>query len=284
MGTIEVNGVKLNFEEIGTGPTVVLVHGIPTDYRVWRAQVDGLSKDFRTISYSRRCALPNQRSDYGNSTVENNAKDLEELIVRTGSGPAHIIGHSYGGSIVALFALRHPELVRSLVLIEPYLPKMVVDQDSMINSLSLLIRKPSVAMSGLKSLDYIKATQQEVSQKNREKALDTFYSNSWERRDVKFQLSEPARTMMLDNIETFKELLIEAPTFNKKDAARIKPPALILAGEYTIKYMKEVAQELHRTIPNNRIVTIRNAAHYPHIENPKECNDAILKFLSEHAR
>lgn len=108
MSIIEVNGVQLNFEEVGTGPAVVLVHGIPTDYRVWRSQVDGLSRDFRTISYSRRCALPNQCTDYANSTVENNAKDLEELIVRTG-GPAHLIGHSYGGSIVAHFALKHPE-------------------------------------------------------------------------------------------------------------------------------------------------------------------------------
>lgn len=174
--------------------------------------------------------------------------------------------------------------MRSLVLIEPHLPKMVVDQDSMIDSLSLLIRKPSVALSGLKSLDYIKTTQQEVSRKNRDKALDTFYTNSWERKDVKFQLSGPTRSMMLDNIENFKELLTGAPTFNKKDAAGIVPPALILAGEHTIKYMKDVAEELHRAIPNNQIVIIRNAAHYPHIENPKECNDAISKFLTEHAR
>lgn len=251
---------------------------------MWKAQVDRLSGDYHTISYSRRCAVPNQYSDHASSTVENNEKDLEELIARTGGGPVHLIGHSYGGPVAALCALRHPELVRSLVLIEPYLPGMIVDQKSMIASLSLLIRKPSLAMSGVNSLNNIKTTLQGVNGKNMEKALDTYYSNTWERKDVKVQLSEPARTMMLENMETFKELLTEAPTFKKEDAARIVPPTLILTGEHTIKYMKAVATELHRTIPNNQIVIIRNASHYPHIENPGECNDAMVKFFSEHAR
>lgn len=240
-------------------------------------------RNYRTISYSRRCALPNQFNDYANSTIENNAKDLEELIDRTGGGSVHLIGHSYGGPVAALCALRHPEFVRSLVLIEPYLPRMVVDQKSMIDSLSLLIRKPSLAMSGLKSLNNIKTMLREVSRKNMEKALDTYYSNTWEHKDVKVQLSMSARAMMLDNMETFRELLTEVPTFNKDDAARIVPPTLILTGEHTIKYMKGVAMELHVTIPNNQIVIIRNASHYPHIENPKECNDKIMEFLSEHA-
>jgi non-heme chloroperoxidase len=89
MNAIEVNSVKLHVEENGIGPTVVLVHGIPTDYRVWRPQVDELSRHYRMISYSRRCAFPNQYNDYAKSTIENNATDLEGLIARTVGGPVH---------------------------------------------------------------------------------------------------------------------------------------------------------------------------------------------------
>ncbi len=284
MNAIEVNSVKLHVEEIGIGPAVVLVHGIPTDYRVWRPQVDELSKHYRTISYSRRCAFPNQYNDYAKSTIENNTTDLEGLIAKTVGGPVHLIGHSYGGPIVALCALRHPELVRSLALIEPYLPGIIVDQKSIIDSLSLFIRKPLLALSGVKSKNNIKTTQQEVSRKNLEKALDTYYPNTWEGKKLKVQLSASTRAMMLDNMETFRELLTGVPTFNKENAKRIVPPTLILSGEQTIKFMRGVAMELHRTIPNNQLAIIQNASHYPHIENPGECSAKILAFFSEHAR
>jgi len=283
MKVIEVNGVKLHVEENGTGPAVVLVHGIPTDYRVWRPQVDELSKRHRTISYSRRCAFPNQYDEYAKSTIENNTTDLEELVAGTVGGPASLVGHSYGGPIAALYALRNPELVCSLVLIEPYLPGILVDQQGTLGNISLLIRKPSVALSGARSLNSIKMTQQEVANKNPEKALDTYYSSTWEGRKPKVQLSSSMRAMMLDNMETFRELLTGVPPFNSENAERIVPPTLIVSGERTTKYMRGVAMELHRTIPNSQLATIQNASHYPHIENPEECSAKILAFFSEHA-
>jgi pimeloyl-ACP methyl ester carboxylesterase len=87
--------------------------------------------------------------------------------------------------------------------------------------------------------------------------------------------------MMLDNMETFYELLTGAPTFKREDAARIVPPTLVVAGEHTVEWQSSVAAELHQTIPNNRLAIIPNAAHYPHVENPEECTAKILAFLSE---
>jgi len=135
----------------------------------------------------------------------------------------------------------------------------------------------------MKSLNNLKTTQQEVSRRNPEKALDTYYQNTWEGKKMKAQLSASTRAVMLDNMETFYELLTGAPTFNKQDAKRIAAPTLILSGEHTIKFMKSVAMELHRTIPNNQLAIIHNASHYPHIENPEECSARILAFFSEYS-
>jgi pimeloyl-ACP methyl ester carboxylesterase len=89
--------------------------------------------------------------------------------------------------------------------------------------------------------------------------------------------------MMIDNMVTFKEMMTESPTFNKADASRIAKPTLILSGQRTTEWMKTVAGELHKNISDNQIIIIQNAAHYPHIENPKDCSEAIFKFLSKHA-
>ena len=283
MNTIEANGVKLHVEESGTGPTVILVHGIPSDYRVWSPQVGGLCGHFRTISYSRRCAFPNQYSDYAQSSIENNAADLAELVAWAGGGPAHLVGHSYGGPIVAHCALRHPELVRSLVLIEPHLPGVLVDQRKRASTLAFYLRHRSLAQSGQAAVKNISATQEEVSRKNAEKALDGYYPNTWKDKDVKVPLTAAARAAMLDNMETFYELLTGVPTFSREDAARIVAPTLVMAGEHTIEWQSGLATELHRTLPNSRLAIVPNAAHYPHVENPEACTARILAFLAEQA-
>jgi pimeloyl-ACP methyl ester carboxylesterase len=283
MNTIEVNGVKLSLEVEGKGPTVIFIHGIPTDYRVWKPQVNRLSAKFHTISYSRRCAWPNMHSDYMSSTVENNARDLEELINRVDGGSVHLVSHSYGGPIAASYVLKHPEKVQSLTLIEPDLPGVVVDQRNRAETLALVNSKPSIAKSGKESLDNIKTTLQEVFQNHMDKALDLYYPRTWENNDAKVKLTEQARAMMVENMETFKELMTEPPTFNKVDASRITRTTLILGGQYTTEWMKAVASELHENVPNNQITIIQNTAHYPHIENPRDCSEAIFKFLSEHA-
>ena len=280
---IKVGGVKLNFQEKGSGPTVIMVHGIPTDYRAWSEQVEVLSPYYRTIAYSRRCAFPNLDKDYANSTIENNEKDLEGLINQIGGGPVHLIGHSYGGAVAALFALRQPALVRSLVLIEPYLLTMLLkDPKSATQSLSLLLRKPSVAMSARKAMKNNQAMLKELDQKNNEKVLQMFLDGLQDRPDTMKQYSEKTLQMMSANIGTVGELRTEPPRFTKEEAIRIGQPTLLVTGERSILALHAIAEEMHKSMPNNQMGMIKNAGHMPHFENPKEFNEMILKFLKEH--
>jgi hypothetical protein len=55
-------GVVLHYEETGEGPPLLLVHGSASDYRIWQQQVEGLSRQFRVISCSRRYNVPNQNA------------------------------------------------------------------------------------------------------------------------------------------------------------------------------------------------------------------------------
>ena len=175
MKLIDVDGIKMNYQEKGNGQMLIMVHGIPTDYRAWGEQVEALSPRYRTIAYSRRCAFPNQNKDFANSTVENNAKDLEGLITQLGGGPVHLIGHSYGGAVAAYCALKKPALVSSLVLIEPYLLTMLLkNPDSKAQGLSLLLRKPVVAKSVRKAMKNNRAMFKELDQKNMKKVLEMF--------------------------------------------------------------------------------------------------------------
>jgi non-heme chloroperoxidase len=131
MPSIGVNDVSLYYERTGNGEPILFSHGIHADYRAWSGQVDAFSKNRTVVTYSRRYAAPNKRDgDVKDSTVENNAVDLMSLIDALGIAPVHLVGHSYGGFVSACVAADHPDLVRTLVLVEPAIATLLVGNPS----------------------------------------------------------------------------------------------------------------------------------------------------------
>jgi len=123
---IEINGRQLHYVEQGEGqqqqqPPVIFIHGSLDDYRCWQYQMDYFSKKYRTISYSRRFAYPNKwmGNVVTDNTIEENAKDLAELIRKLDLAPAHLVGASYGAFIALYCASKNPELAKTMVLNEP---------------------------------------------------------------------------------------------------------------------------------------------------------------------
>src|SRR2546427_5080767 len=147
--TVDVGQVKLAYIEAGEGEPVILVHGIPTDYRAWSAQIGPLSSKYHVIAYSRRLAQPNRNEmDYEKSTIENNSADLIGLIEKLGFSAAHLVGHSYGGFAAAYCASTNPQLIRSLTLIEPAVSTMLLkNRKSRSEFLGLAFAHPSIAIS-----------------------------------------------------------------------------------------------------------------------------------------
>ena len=117
---LHVGGVELHYVEQGSGVPIIFVHGSVDDYRSFEPQLLPLSPRYRAISYSRRYNFPNARSaPPGNHSALVEAADLALLLKALGAYPAHVVGHSYGAYTALILAMKHPELVRSLVLAEP---------------------------------------------------------------------------------------------------------------------------------------------------------------------
>ena len=140
------------------------------------------------------------------------------LLERLRATPAHIVGHSYGGFISLYVAAHHPEMVRSLVLVEPAVSTLLVkNPKNILEFLLLFLRSPSVALSAAK---YVRKGNNPAF-----KALDKgdlltavkLNLDAIEDKDgVLDRLSAKTRAMMIDNARTVGELRTRVPVFHPR--------------------------------------------------------------------
>ncbi|GKQ39230.1 alpha/beta fold hydrolase [Streptomyces sp. A012304] len=120
MTIIDLEHVHLFCTALGSDRAVplLLVHGWGGDGREWSAHAETLADRFRVIVPDLRGHGRSDVPDEGNTPTEM-ADDLAALLRHLGTGPVIAAGHSMGGQVVNLLAVRHPELVRSVVALDP---------------------------------------------------------------------------------------------------------------------------------------------------------------------
>ncbi len=271
----------LFYTEKGAGQPVILVHGIPTDYRAWASQLDAFSSRYRVVSYSRRYAYPNSREgDLLDSTVENNALDLLGLLEKLEIKPSHVVGHSYGGFVALYLAAHHPEFVRSLVLVEPAVSTVLVKNSrNVFEFLLLLLRNPSVALS---AAGYVRRNNPAFKALSNGDSLAAVKHNldAIEGRDgVLDQLPAQTRAMMIDNARTVGELRTRFPTFTRTDASSLRTPSLVINGERSPHFLRRIGEILAESIPRAERKIVTGAGHFPHIENSADFNNIVIDFF-----
>jgi pimeloyl-ACP methyl ester carboxylesterase len=123
-GTRMVNGVRLYYEEHGTGAPILCIHGAGSSALVWSDAVRELARFGRVISYDRRgCTRSERPQPYDRTSVGEHADDAAVLLESLAGAPAVVIGRSYGGTVATDLALRYPDRVRALVLLEGDAPR-----------------------------------------------------------------------------------------------------------------------------------------------------------------
>lgn len=281
---MDAGDVSLYYEESGAGRPVVFVHGIPTDFRAWQAQVGSFSNGRRAIVMSRRLAHPNRpKVDPMSSTVQNNAADLRTFMEKVVPGPADLVGHSYGAFVCAVLAAEHGDLVRSLVLVEPAVSTLLVaDKSSALQLAGLLFREPAVALSARRFQSASLAPSIAALRAGRKaEAVELNVDGVQDRRGSFAAMPAQVKEMMLDNSATIAELETEFPRFTSQEAEKIKSPTLVINGEDSALWLRRIGELLAKHVPDSRRERIKDARHFPHMENPKDFNDVTLRFLKE---
>ena len=111
------SGVKLYFEETGTGHPIVFAHEFGADYREWESQVRWFSRHYRCITFNARgyppSDVPGDDSSYGQDRATD---DIAAVLKHLAIEKAHVVGLSMGAFATLHFGLRYPEMAASLVV------------------------------------------------------------------------------------------------------------------------------------------------------------------------
>jgi len=117
---IEVGGQTIHYTDNGSGPAIVMIHGLGGQLRNFaRAMVDDLARDYRVIRVDRPGSGYSPRNGSTSARLRVQAETIAELIRILKLDRPLIVGHSLGGALALSIALNHPDVVGGLALVAP---------------------------------------------------------------------------------------------------------------------------------------------------------------------
>jgi pimeloyl-ACP methyl ester carboxylesterase len=285
--TATVNGTTLAYREQGEGQPVVFVHGGLSDLRTWEQQLPAVGRSYRAITYSRRFARPNEDTDPGaDELMLPHAEDLAAFLREIDVAPAHLVGNSGGALISLLTALRHPDLVRTLVLEEAPVVSLFVKSvpPRPVELLRLFVTRPRTAFGLLKFGAGTIARVQKAFQRGEDaKAMRIFCHGVLGKAPFE-RFPEARLEQMRDNLSELRAFVLGAgfPILGDDDVRGIRAPVLLVTGELSPPFAFRMTDRLEELLPTVERVEIPDASHLMHEENAPAVNEAIVGFLGRH--
>ena len=253
--SVAVLGCTLRYYDVGSGPTLVLLHGIGSDADEWAFCLAALSAAHRVIALE----LPGfGRSD--KPTIEYSVEFFVEMLDRFLRAlrieRTSLVGSSLGGWIAAAFALQFPETVEKLILVDA--AGLFTDISELPVDLRVSTRRHMREV--LQHVFYDQALASDS-------LVDLAYQEHLERGDG-YTIDN-----VLKNLTGGRERLDER-------LAEIKTPTLILWGEQDAMIPVATGRSFQRLIPGSQLEIIGECGHLPALEKPGELVRQVLKFLA----
>jgi pimeloyl-ACP methyl ester carboxylesterase len=250
-------------EQVGEGPDVLLIGGLGDTVESWQFQLDGLTDRYRLTAFDNRGAGRTAMPE-GPVSVEAMADDAAGVLRTLDVSSAHVASFS-GGSIIAQeLALRHPELVRSLVLQstwpvpDPYLRSWILFARWLVE----------VAPSERAFLEGF--------------FLDIYTARAHNDGTVEAFIEEVLAFPHKQSTEDSQRFLDAFPNHDTTDRLpEITAPTLVLAGGRDSTSRPELCRAVAELIPGARFEVMEEEAHQPLQEVPDEWNARVDAFWRE---
>ncbi|KAA0969821.1 alpha/beta hydrolase [Aureimonas fodinaquatilis] len=271
MGYITASdGVKLYYEEAGSGPLLVFVHEFGGSHWSWEPQLNYFSRRYRCVTFAARGYAPSDIPDdvelYSQARA---ADDIADVIKGLGESKAHIVGLSMGGFACLHAGLRHPDAILSVVAAGAgYGAEKQLE--SYFQGVSELVAK-------------------NFSEMGAEKFAPTYASGASR---VQFQNKDPrgwqlfaerlAKHSSVGAANTMRGVQVRRPSLYDLEAqlAAMQAPTLVIVGDED-DHCLQPGIFLKRTIPRCGLSVFPKTGHTLNLEEPALFNSTVAEFLAQ---
>lgn len=266
VGRVSANGFAMSYREEGAGTPVVCLHSGGLTSRQWNRLRTRLAPRHRVllcdfIGYGESSPWP----EAGVFDIEHDIRLIEALLEGLPE-PAHLVGHSYGAFLGMKAALRRPDRVRSLALVEPIAFGVLFDgrHDDLVLTLPWDPQMPE--------------------------ALPPFQRQDWLRGFVDWWMGEGAWDKLGADARGSFTLVahklygeVRSQAYDRTPASAygaLSQPALVMTAERSPAAARAVAQMVAQSMPNARLVDLPGMGHMAPVANADVVNAEIDRFLS----
>jgi len=262
MPTVISNGIRIHYEERGSGDPLILIMGLGAPGSRWEDHAASYEKHFRCILVDNRGAGESDKSGRP-FTTKMMADDTAGLMLALGIENARIAGISMGSAIAQELALSYPKKVRSLVLISSW---------SRADRYTQTVFEHFKKMRELASpADFTQLLQLWI-------ASPSYYEKHFSEM-VRDQTTAQEDYMPVDAFQAQSDACSIHNTFDRLDM--ITAPTLLTVGDADIFTPLRLTAEMHKRMPDSEMVVFRGLGHIHHWEDLERFNDVTTQFLLE---
>ena len=253
---VSTDGASIAYWTVGSGPSLLLVHGAMSDHRRWRI-TPILAADRTVHALDRR-----GRGGSGDAPTWSLAQEVEDVraaidAIASDSGTAvDVLGHSLGGLLSLRAAARNPQ-VRRLVLYEPAVIERRQPAD--------VVERMQQALDDGRDEDAVLIMMREVVRMPEDEIATMRSLPSW-----------PARVAAAPTLP--REMSVEL-VWDPQEGPNVTARTLVILGGDSLAFMVEAAQRVLDGVPGAKLVVLEGQQHVADVIQPEKFADVVIEFL-----
>lgn len=265
MNFVEIDGHQIAYRRIGKGIPVLFVHGVASYSFLWDEIMDNLQGEYDVIATDLLGCGASDKPKDTDCSIDVQSDILIKFIEKLNLKQVHLVGHDVGGGVVQLMAVKRPDQLIDLVMMNPvgydYWPVQPITTMRLpvIRNLTSSIMHRSMLMVVIRRAVYHK-------DKLTKEIMDKFWEplKSKEGKDGFVQL-----------IRCINNRLLTAVTDKLR---KLKIPTLLIRGDADAYLSRDITENLARDIPNSILVNIPDAGHFIQIDEANKLISLLRKF------
>jgi len=285
----EVNGIRLHYASVGQGKLVMFVHGFPEFWFAWENQLVEFGQDYQAVAPDMRgYNLSSKPSTVEEYHVKDLIEDLKALAKYLGHEKMIMVAHDWGGAVAWSVAMRHPELLEKLIIINAPHPavfarELLNNPDQQTASQYMLLLRSAEAERVLSENNYTRladvlvqfGSKWEMTDEKRQKYIEAWSQPGALTGSLNYYRASPLYPPTSKSDEEQISSILNLP----KEMFAVKMPTLVIWGEQDRALLTGNLEGLGEYVEDLTVKRIPDGTHWVIHEQPELINSLIRDFI-----